>query len=346
MPFARGLLTIDPVDFLTQMRTLKGRGGANLIDRLGAVARFGAMFAGALYDVYGGVFAPGQRFDPATARKKRQLRVGAPEVHSFRTKDGKTLRLTRYKGGDKGPLIFSHGLGVSSLIFSLDTIDTNLLEFFYGGRIRLLASRLSGQRGPVLLPRAVDRRRRGRLTTIPPPSARCAKSRDAPSVQMLVHCFGSTTFFMAMLRGLEGVRSAVVSQIATDVIVPWWPQRLLAELRDAVAVRRGRASTSSTPGRPSPKGLPSKLVDAALWPTLLLTGRHPANSATSNRITALYGQLYEYEQLNQATMDERAAADVRRGQHLGVQAARAHRPDRAYRGRRWRRALSAQLSAG
>jgi cholesterol oxidase len=301
-PFARGLLTIDPVDFLTQMRTLKGRGGSSLIDRLGAVARFGEMFAGALYDVYGGVFAPGRRFDPATARKKRQLRAGAPEVHSFRTRDGKTLRLTRYRGGDKGPLIFSHGLGVSSLIFSIDTIDTNLLEFLYGAGYDCW---LLDYRASVDLSYCREQWIADDVADYDYPAA-VGKVREITgrsSVQMLVHCFGATTFFMAMLRGLEGVRSAVVSQIATDVITPWWPQQVLASLRApslfdmaGIDVVNARATVA--------EGLGGKIVDAALWPTLLLAGHHPANSATSNRITALYGQLYEYGQLNRATMDD------------------------------------------
>ena len=40
------------------------------------------------------------------------------------------LRITRYNGGSKGPLIACHGMGTSSILFTLDTIPTNFLEFF------------------------------------------------------------------------------------------------------------------------------------------------------------------------------------------------------------------------
>ena len=40
------------------------------------------------------------------------------------------LRITRYDGGGKGPLLACHGLGTSSILFTLDTIPTNFLEFF------------------------------------------------------------------------------------------------------------------------------------------------------------------------------------------------------------------------
>ena len=122
-----------------------------------------------------------------------------------------------------------------------------------------------------------------------------------PSVQVMAHCFGSTTFFMAMLAGLNGVLSAVCSQIATDVIIPWWPQRLLAHLRtpsllDAfgVDVVNARASTKD--------GVLLKLLDWFIRLAVPFQREERTRNATSNRITALYGQLYEIDQLNNMTM--------------------------------------------
>lgn len=39
------------------------------------------------------------------------------------------LKLTRYKGGTKGPVIVFHGLGTSSGPFTHDTVETNLTEY-------------------------------------------------------------------------------------------------------------------------------------------------------------------------------------------------------------------------
>jgi len=39
------------------------------------------------------------------------------------------IALTRYNGGTKGPVVLFHGVGVSSGMFSLDTIDTNMVEY-------------------------------------------------------------------------------------------------------------------------------------------------------------------------------------------------------------------------
>ena len=39
------------------------------------------------------------------------------------------LRLTRYNGGGKGPLLLGHGLGVASNLFTFDTVETNFLDY-------------------------------------------------------------------------------------------------------------------------------------------------------------------------------------------------------------------------
>jgi cholesterol oxidase len=297
-----GVLRIALTDFTKQIRTIQGVGGRSPAERAAAVAKFGALFAAQLFDIYGGIFAPLNRFDPARARKKRDLRAPSPEVHFFTTSDGKRLRLIRYAGGKKGPLLFSHGLGVSSLIFTIDTIDTNLLEFLVAAGYDCW---LLDYRASIDLPHARD------LWTADdaaredyqPAVNRIREVTGARSVQVMAHCFGATTFTMAMLGGwLTGVRSAVISQISTDVIVPYFPQRLLAQLRvpslfsvvglDHVNARAGVAD-----------GGTGRVADALIRMFVPFRREERSRSATSNRITALYGQLYETAQLNNLTFE-------------------------------------------
>jgi cholesterol oxidase len=301
----RGLLEIAPSDFARQMRTLKGTGGRSHLERINAVARFGALFAGTLYDVFGGVFAPVKRYNPNRARIKRGLRAGDPTVHFFKTADDKHLRLTRYNlaGRDaKGPLLFTHGLGVSSQIFSIDTIDTNLLEYMAerGWDCWLLDFRAS-----IDLPYARERWTADDCARFDyqPAVDLIRRETGAETVQVMAHCFGSTTFVMSVLGGhMTGVRSAVISQIAADVLVPFFPQRLLAFLRapalfDLLNVDfvNARATTED--------GFANRLVDAFIRLAVPFQREERSRNATSNRITALYGQLYETEQLNALTFD-------------------------------------------
>src|SRR6476659_1033872 len=67
----------------------------------------------------------------APPRERRPLRCGEPTVYEFPTEDGVTLRLGRFHGGSKGPVILSPGFGTSSISFTIDTVDTNLPEYLF-----------------------------------------------------------------------------------------------------------------------------------------------------------------------------------------------------------------------
>lgn len=297
----RGILTIAIDDFIRQLRSMRATNTNTRAEGLKALARFGHFFAGKLFTSFGGVFAGAVAFDPDAVRRRRDLRVGVPEMHFVETSDGKKLRLTRYKGGDKGPVILSHGLGVSSLIFFIDTIETNLLEYLYalGYDCWLLDYRAS-----IELPYSREFWTADTIAELDYPAAvgRVRALTGAESVHMMVHCFGAMTFFMAMLNGLEGVRSAAVSQIATDADVPWYPQRLLAYLRAPSLMQL--AGIDLVDARATIKReLKERLLDGAIGVFYPFRPDDRSLSLTSRRITALYGQLYQNDQLNQATFD-------------------------------------------
>lgn len=296
----QGILHIQPADFLRQMTTMRVTGGENEAERLRGMARFGRFFAGVLYDHYGGVFTRETYFDPdAPPRKKRPLRTGAPEFHPFRTGDGVDLLLTRYRGGGKGPVLMVHGAGVSSGIFTTDLIETNLVEFLYahGYDLWLLDFRVS-----IALPASEHQSNGDQVARFDHPEA-VALVREltgADTVQAMVHCYGSNTFFMAMLAGLEGVRSIVCSQVATDLVCPT-PTRLKTGLHvpgflDKIGV------DSLTAYVDEDSGWRAKLYDTALRLYPIPEGEH-CRSAVCHRITFLYSLLYEHEQLTQRFHD-------------------------------------------
>ncbi|OHX13991.1 choline dehydrogenase [Chromobacterium sphagni] len=313
-----GVLRIAPADFARQMATIKVLNVSSEAERLKRMARFGEYFAGALWESYGGVLAPNIYFNPDSApRKKRPLNVGAPEVLFFPTDDGVNLRLTRYQGGDKGPVMLVHGLGVGSNIFSTDTISTNLLEYLYqrGYDVWLLDFRVS-----ILLEASRGQWDGDQVARYDYPAAirQIRQATGAADVQCVVHCYGATTFFMSLLAGLEGVRSVVCSQIAADIVVPAATQVKtglhLPSVLDKLGVQSLTAYTASD------SNWFEKLYDTALKGYALAEAQGYCDNPVCHRITFMYAPLYRHETLNETLHDNLhelfGVANMRTMEHL------------------------------
>lgn len=296
----KGILKILPKDFMKQMTTIEATGVEDPVEKLKGIAKFGRFFAGVLYEVYGGIFAKPSLFDPnAAPRVKRPLRVDAPEVHFFNTSDDVRLQLTRYQGGTKGPVMVSHGLGVSSKIFSIDTIDTNLLEYLYAAEYDVW---LLDYRASIDLPSSNTQFTADDIATKDYPAAvdKICEVTGAETIQAVVHCYGATTFVMAMLAGLKRIRSVAISQIAVDIRVP-----LMGKLKTGLHVPSFLeilGIDSLTAYVDTESNWLEKLYDKALefYPTEL---EERCNNPVCYRIAFMYAPLYEHDQLNEDTHD-------------------------------------------
>lgn len=324
----RGKMIIEPLDFMRQLTTMRTARTRSPLEALEARAKFGTFFAGSLFETYGGMFAGASEFDPdAPPRKKRALAVGAPEVHPIRTEDGVDLRLTRYSGGRKGPVLLSHGLGVSSKIFSLDTIDQNLLEFLYqhGYDVWLFDYRAS-----IDLPSSHALFSGDDIARYDYPAAvdRIRQVTGHSEIDVVAHCFGSTTFFMAMLAGLEGVRSIVASQVAMHCVPP--PVTKLMSGLHVPTILSSLGVESLTAYVDRHASWTDRLFDTALelYP---LEAEERCRSKVCHRISFLYSLLYEHDQLNKATHDTLhelfGVANIRALEHLTVLCRAGHLVD-------------------
>jgi cholesterol oxidase len=228
---------------------------------------------------------------------RRALRVGAPETHAIAASDGVGLRLTRFRGGDKGPVMLVHCIGVSSDMYALDTVETNLLEFLFaaGYDVWLLDFRFS-----ILLPEAARPHSFDEVATRDYPAAVAAVLRTTgrTSMQIVAHGVGSSTLTMALLAGLTGVRAAVCSQVSTDLELPWLSRAKAALRLTSMAAAAGidtmTADVSASPG-----------FGEALYDELLklqpIDREERCDSSVCRRITAMYGELYQHAQLSTAT---------------------------------------------
>ncbi len=198
----KGILRITPTDFLRQLTTMRVS-DAKVCASNSRPRRVSAVSSPATAGrLRGHLLSRDLRRRCEHAAQERQLRVGAPEIYPVITDDGVTLRLTRYRGGEKGPLLVAHGLGVSSSIFTIDTIETNLLEYVFarGYDVWLLDYRAS-----IELRSSRSQFSGDDVATRDFPAAvqRGTGEDRRRSVQVIAHCFGATTFTCALLAGLQ-----------------------------------------------------------------------------------------------------------------------------------------------
>ena len=294
----KATLIITPENFLKQQRTLEVTNTPDLTTRLEWTLKFGKFFAGVLFTEYGGVAAPLQFYDPKAApRLKRALRAPVPQVVFFDTPDGTTLRLTRYAGpADKPlrPVLLIHGSGVSSRIYSTDLIATNLVEFLCaaGYDVWLVDLRVSIEMPSVLVPTNVDKVAR---EDIPSAVAKVRELTGVRDIQALGHCMGGMALTMSLLYGLEGVRSAVISQVSAHP-VPGTLEKIKCGLHvpDIMAHLGVLDLTAFTEHR----SWPQNLLDEALrlYP---INHKQGCGSPICHRATFLYGLLYEHGKLSE-----------------------------------------------
>ena len=238
----------------------------------------------------------GELDEVAEALQKRPLRTPVPELHHPVTDDGVPLLLTRFHGGDRGPVILAPGFGVSTLSFTTDTVNMNLPEYLVsnGYDVWLLDYRAS-----PILPSARTRFTINDVAQRDWPAA-VNMVRDhtgADSVQALGHCVGSMSLLMGLLSGrVEGVRSVVSSQLTTHPRTTT-ENRIKAWIRVAEWLDRFGVDTVTTDVR---KGFRDELFDVLLRANPI-PREEDCQSPVCRRIFALYGISYRHAQLNDAT---------------------------------------------
>jgi cholesterol oxidase len=183
-------------------------------------------------------------------------------------------------------------------MYSLDTVETNLLEFLvaHGYDVWLVDHRLS-----VLLPSSTRQSRLDDVAVMDYPATvaavRARTGRD--TVQVVSHGVGSSTLTMALLSGLQGVRSAVCSQVSTHLEVS--PLSKVEGVLRVPSLIAALGVETLTADVPEVIDLRDRLSDGVLK-CVPLAAEERCDSMVCHRITGIYGLLYEHDQLG-ATHD-------------------------------------------
>ena len=313
---AQGTLTLDLEDLLWQGASVKMEMSHGILaDIVGHfpqavaaiemvyMARFAGFFGGVLFQSYGGMLSDMNDFpaQPGARPSARRLRAPTPEAVTLPLEEGFSIQLTRYQGGSRGPVILAPGFTVKASSFAIDTVEQNLVEYLCAQEfdVWLFDYRASPDSGSAILPFTIDdiARQDGPVAV-----AHVLQAMGAPSVQVMAHCVGSMSLLMALLQGLQGVRSVISSALTLNPVTNWLAYLKvdlnLVQLMEQVSSFDG--GFNIVPGRPGVDANVDHAVDGVAWNVPVPDGEQCKNPVC-HRIFSIFGPSYTHAQLNEAT---------------------------------------------
>jgi cholesterol oxidase len=292
----KGMVHIKLKDFQKQLLGMRAINTTSKLEGVKALARFGRFFSGALAEMFAGPLAPVDAAHDSPPRRRRALRLPEPEVYPFDTSDGVRLRLTRYQGGEKGPVIVAPGFGTSIGAYTIDTVDTNFPEYLVENGYDVW---LFDYRASPALPASHTQFTMDDIATkdYPPAVQTVRELSGADSVQVMAHCVASAAFLMSLASGLEGVRSGVASQVTLHLRVETVNRARTGMLLGTMLSKLGVHELTTEIG--ADQSWADKLYDQAL--RLYPAGEERCNNPVCRRILFMYGEVYDHDQLNDAT---------------------------------------------
>ncbi len=330
---ASGIIHIQPLDFARQLTTFRAS-GPSLTAEVAAVARFGALFAGQLWQVYARRAArllAGRRESPPprrwVTRPKTNLASapsdldGAPgadgagpdrapspgararpelheEVVPFQTADGMACNLVHVHGEapDRGPVILVHGAGVRANLFRAP-VETTLVDALVSEGYDVW---MENWRASIDLPPNPWTLDQAAVYDHPRAVQTVVERTGSEEVRAVIHCQGSTSFMLSAVAGLvPQVKTVVTNAVSLHPIVP-----PLAELK----ITRLTPVMDHLIDYMDPQwGLEAPTALAKALVLLARVGQHECHSDVCKMVTFTYGYscgfptLWDHENLNDET---------------------------------------------
>lgn len=224
----------------------------------------------------------------------RASRLSDAQTYGVITDDDVELRLTRHRGGSRGPVVLAPGFGTSTLAFSVTTIDSNLPECLHqaGYDVWLFDYRsspeLAASATQYTLDDVIDK-------DWPAAISEVRKASGADDVQVVAHCVGSVTLLASLMTGLSGVRSVVASQFTPHVHFSTKTQLKAGTHMPSVLNVLGVEGLDPDCRE---SNWETRIADKMLehYPTWEKCGLN-----TCHRILFLYGEVFKHAMLNDAT---------------------------------------------
>ena len=219
------------------------------------------------------------------------------EVHAVPTSDGTEVRLTRYKFGTKGPIVLAPGYGNAARAFAIDTVPKNWVQYLgeHGYDVWLFDYRASPDLPSSFTQFTVDDIA---LRDWPAAIETVRRESGQDTVQAMGHCVGGLSLFMAVGGGMEGLRSATFSSLAGHPI-PTPGNQARAWARMATIFKTLGIKGLNTDY--DPKSWDGKAIEAVMK---VVPFRHVYDNPVARRIYFIYGDVFDYENINKPTMEQ------------------------------------------
>lgn len=302
----------------------------------------GAFFGNLIFRAYGGLPAYLYNFPALSAPPDPMppLDGVATETVPHPTTDGANIRLTRFRGGAKGPVIVANGFGFRGMGFAMNTYpkgqDQSLVGMLVaaGYDVWIFDHRASPANDIPGVSPAVNYTIDDIAETDWPWAIETVRERtESGDVQLLVHCLGALTAMMSLMAGHAGhVRSMIVSQFSVHPVTGWFNQmkadthfaRILhgnSETRMATALgamtgnpvlerlaeQRDLFDLGTRVPPPGPGPMPQQAQEDAAINAMVYSVPFPTaercNNPTCHRAFGVFGPVYNHNQLNAPTHD-------------------------------------------
>ncbi len=297
----RGVLRLSPGDFAHQLRTVHVTGPVGHLDRLKYEERFARAFAGPLVHDYGTIVHRTTSFDPdAPPRRRRPLDVPAPRHYEYRTADGMTLRLTRYRRRRAAPILLVHGMG-NPYTWSLDTVDQTFLEYLvHEGYDDIWVQEWRTRRPCSTPPSPKFTGDQVARYDHPAAAAVIAAETGRRDLHVIAHCVGSITWTMGTLAGTVDPTSLLCSAVALHPVAPTIT-RVKVGLRLGEILRRLGVRHLTTESRTNESFWQRQFDrELRLYP---IPKEEECDKAVCRRVAFIYGNAVHHVNLNPATHD-------------------------------------------
>jgi choline dehydrogenase-like flavoprotein len=315
---AQGILTLNLEDLLWQGSTLntevRDDWVGHLVERFPAarnaiarsyLAKFAGLFGMTAFKAYGGMLAdlnnfPGLelKLDPPL-RPRRKVLLPDPDIQWVTTSDGFRNRLTRYRGGGKGPVLVAPGFSIRASSFAIDTVAQNFAEVLVANNydVWLFDYRASPDSDNAGKDFTVDDIA---LRDWPSAVDHVIAQTGAEDVQAVAHCISSMSLLMGIAAGeMKGkIRSVLSSQLTLHPVTDWL-NFLKCDL-DVVTLLSGMSDLNGSFDFVPKDTLLDHKLDAIAWQIPVQEGQACKNPVC-RRVFAIYGPSYNHTRLNHWT---------------------------------------------